>query len=72
MPLIHWFTTESITSQGYNNKLGQSKADWTRFTTRHHGGGDLLFADGHVAWFKWTQVQVQLPWINVLQWQNSS
>jgi prepilin-type N-terminal cleavage/methylation domain-containing protein/prepilin-type processing-associated H-X9-DG protein len=48
-----------ITSQGYNNKLGQSKADWTRFTTRHRSGGYLLFADGHVNWFKWTDVQVQ-------------
>jgi prepilin-type N-terminal cleavage/methylation domain-containing protein/prepilin-type processing-associated H-X9-DG protein len=48
-----------IISAGYNSKLAQSKADWTRFTTRHRGGGDLLFADGHVAWFKWPQVQYQ-------------
>jgi len=48
-----------ITAQGLNNKIGQSKADFTRFTTRHNGGGNLLFADGHVAWFKWTQVQIQ-------------
>jgi prepilin-type N-terminal cleavage/methylation domain-containing protein/prepilin-type processing-associated H-X9-DG protein len=48
-----------ITAQGYVNKLGQSKADFRRFTTRHRGGGFLLFADGHVNWFKWTQVQIQ-------------
>jgi prepilin-type N-terminal cleavage/methylation domain-containing protein/prepilin-type processing-associated H-X9-DG protein len=48
-----------ITAQGYNNKFAQSKADYHRFTTRHNGGGNLLFADGHAAWFKWTQVQIQ-------------
>jgi prepilin-type processing-associated H-X9-DG protein len=46
-----------ITSQGLNNQMGQSKADWTRFTTRHRGGGHLLFADGHVSWYGWTDVQ---------------
>jgi len=44
---------------GYNSNIGQSKADFRRFTTRHRGGGYLLFADGHVAWFKWPQVQIQ-------------
>jgi prepilin-type N-terminal cleavage/methylation domain-containing protein/prepilin-type processing-associated H-X9-DG protein len=48
-----------ITAQGLNNKIGQSKADFTRFTTRHNGGGNLLFADGHVALFKWRQAQIQ-------------
>lgn len=55
-----------ITTQGYNNNLGQTKADFRRFTTRHRGGGYLLFADGHVSWYKWAQVQPQgdnLPYI---------
>ncbi|MFI5380339.1 MAG: DUF1559 domain-containing protein [Tepidisphaerales bacterium] len=48
-----------ITPQGYDNKLAQSKADFHRFTTRHRSGGHLLFADGHVAWFAWKDVQIQ-------------
>jgi prepilin-type N-terminal cleavage/methylation domain-containing protein/prepilin-type processing-associated H-X9-DG protein len=48
-----------ITPQGYDNKLAQSKADFHRFTTRHRSGGHLLFADGHVAWFTWKDVQIQ-------------
>jgi prepilin-type processing-associated H-X9-DG protein/prepilin-type N-terminal cleavage/methylation domain-containing protein len=46
-----------ISSQGYLSNIGQSKADWRRFTTRHRHGGNLLFADGHVAWFSWLDVQ---------------
>jgi len=48
-----------ISNQGYTNNIGQSKADFRRFTTRHRHGGFLLFADGHVDWFSWTQVQIQ-------------
>jgi prepilin-type processing-associated H-X9-DG protein/prepilin-type N-terminal cleavage/methylation domain-containing protein len=44
----------------YGNNVGQMKACWTRFTTRHNHGGNLLFADGHVAWFAWTDVQIPL------------
>jgi prepilin-type N-terminal cleavage/methylation domain-containing protein/prepilin-type processing-associated H-X9-DG protein len=48
-------------SQGqYANNVAQAKACWTRFTTRHNHGGNLLFADGHVAWFSWTDVQIPL------------
>ena len=46
-----------ITSQGYVNNVGQTKADWRRFTTRHRHGGNLLFADGHVSWFGWLDAQ---------------
>jgi hypothetical protein len=42
---------------GYTNNVGQPKANWKRFTTRHHGGGFLLFADGHVAWYGWGELQ---------------
>ena len=34
-----------------NTSLARGKTTWTRFTTRHNGGGHLLFIDGHVAWF---------------------
>jgi len=43
--------------QGYLSNIGQAKADWRRFTTRHNHGGNLLFADGHVAEFGWLEVQ---------------
>jgi prepilin-type processing-associated H-X9-DG protein len=48
-----------VTSAGYASNIGQSKADWRRFTTRHNKGGNILFADGHVAHFPWTEVQIQ-------------
>ena len=50
----------NISTAGYTNKLGQPKANWKRFTTRHHLGGNLLFADGHVAWWSWKDVQPRL------------
>ena len=37
--------------------LGQQlKADWQRFTGRHKKGGNILFADGHVAFFTNNQI----------------
>jgi prepilin-type N-terminal cleavage/methylation domain-containing protein/prepilin-type processing-associated H-X9-DG protein len=50
---------------GFKSNIGQPKANWKRFTTRHSGGGNLLFADGHVAYFKWRETQLppsQLPY----------
>lgn len=44
---------------GYNSNVAQTKSDWDRFTTRHHGGGYLLFADGHVSWYSWPGIQYQ-------------
>ena len=49
----------NINAQGLNTKTGQPKSNWTRFAARHRGGGHLLFADGHVAWFAWPEVQIQ-------------
>ena len=46
-----------ITARGFEGNIGQTKADWRRFTTRHRHGGNLLFADGHVGWFGWLEVQ---------------
>jgi prepilin-type processing-associated H-X9-DG protein len=34
-----------------SRKLDRVKADYQRFTARHREGGNLLFVDGHVAWF---------------------
>ena len=44
---------------GFISNIAQPKGNWKRFTTRHNGGGNLLFADGHVAFFKWRQTQIQ-------------
>jgi prepilin-type N-terminal cleavage/methylation domain-containing protein/prepilin-type processing-associated H-X9-DG protein len=32
-------------------QMGQPKAAWNRFTTRHRNGGFILFLDGHVGYF---------------------
>ncbi len=48
-----------IGPEGFVHNIGQSKASWRRFTTRHNGGGNLLFADGHVAWSSWKAAQIQ-------------
>lgn len=45
-------TANRITSRD----LDRVKADWQRFTGRHRGGGNLLFVDGHVAWFTMKEV----------------
>lgn len=37
--------------------LSQLLVDLKRFTTRHNGGGNILFCDGHVQWFAWRDVQ---------------
>lgn len=34
-----------------NDNLGQPAAYADRFSARHYNGGNLAFADGHVAWF---------------------
>lgn len=46
-------------AQGFISNVAQPKTNWKRFTTRHNGGGNILFADGHVAYFKWRETQVQ-------------
>jgi prepilin-type processing-associated H-X9-DG protein/prepilin-type N-terminal cleavage/methylation domain-containing protein len=50
-------TPPKMDSQGSLLNISQPKSDWTRFAARHMSGGNLLFADGHVAWFSWTQAQ---------------
>lgn len=41
--------------------LARGKATFDRFAARHKYGGNLLFADGHVAYFKWWDVQPANP-----------
>jgi prepilin-type processing-associated H-X9-DG protein len=38
------------------SSICRGKTAWTRMTGRHLGGGNLLFADGHVAYFKLGQI----------------
>ncbi len=55
-----------INALGLNNNVAQPKSNWKRFTTRHRSGGHLLFADGHVEWFSWTDTQIpasQMPYV---------
>jgi len=40
----------------YNKGLVQSKGMWSRFTTRHNQGGNILFIDGHVELLKYKDV----------------
>jgi len=47
-----------IDALGYKLNLGQPKSDWTRFACRHNHGGHLLFADGHVSFYQWPDVQI--------------
>lgn len=48
-----------ITVNGCNTQIAQPKSNWKRFTTRHRGGGNILFADGHVGWFSFEDIQCQ-------------
>jgi len=40
----------------YNSNVCQSIVSWREFTTRHNGGGFLLFLDNHVSFFTRQQV----------------
>jgi len=51
-PLINLFRSK---------ELSRSKSNWKRFAARHQEGGHLLFADGHAAHFKYTDVINHLP-----------
>jgi len=55
---------QNVSPQGYNKNIGQPKANWKRFAARHRGGGYLLFADGHVTWWAWKDVQPRMNTYN--------
>jgi prepilin-type processing-associated H-X9-DG protein/prepilin-type N-terminal cleavage/methylation domain-containing protein len=52
------FLGSSINASGYTGQISTLKANWSNFAARHNGGGNLLFADGHVAFYQWTEVQL--------------
>ena len=41
----------------FTDSIARGKTTYTRFAARHRGGGNLLFADGHVGWFSWYELQ---------------
>ncbi len=49
----------SITPAGFTDNIAQPKSNWKRASTRHHGGANVLFADGHVSWYAWRDIQIQ-------------
>jgi prepilin-type N-terminal cleavage/methylation domain-containing protein/prepilin-type processing-associated H-X9-DG protein len=54
-----------VSTAGFISNVAQPKSNWKRFTTRHHGGGNLLFADCHVSLYPWQDTQIQpsqMPW----------
>ncbi len=64
-PSVYIQNNNKINSNGSNTNVAQSKSDWTRFACRHNHGGNLLYADGHVEFHQWTEVQYppgQLPY----------
>jgi prepilin-type processing-associated H-X9-DG protein len=52
------FLGSSVTPNGYNGQISTLKSNWSNFATRHKGGGNILFADGHVGFYAWTDVQL--------------
>jgi prepilin-type processing-associated H-X9-DG protein/prepilin-type N-terminal cleavage/methylation domain-containing protein len=51
-----------------NEALGRCKTAWTRFTARHRKGGNILFVDGHVAWFLRKDLYYDAPNIAINDW----
>jgi prepilin-type N-terminal cleavage/methylation domain-containing protein/prepilin-type processing-associated H-X9-DG protein len=45
----------------YTDSLARGKTTYTRFAARHNKGGYILFADGHVGWFAWWDVNPYNP-----------
>jgi len=53
------YKASDVDARGCLKQIAQPKSNWKRFTTRHRGGGYILFADGHCQWYRWDQVQWQ-------------
>jgi prepilin-type processing-associated H-X9-DG protein len=45
----------------YTSNLMRGKTTYTRFAGRHKGGGNLLFADGHVGYFTRAELNTLTP-----------
>ena len=52
---------DKVTPAQEDSDLGQPAAYADRFSPRHSHGGNLAFADGHVAWFPGRQVVETTP-----------
>jgi prepilin-type N-terminal cleavage/methylation domain-containing protein/prepilin-type processing-associated H-X9-DG protein len=59
--LIEKLTTTTEGNVTYNSNLAVGKTTFTVFAGRHNNGGHILFADGHVGWFSWAQLQPPGP-----------
>jgi prepilin-type processing-associated H-X9-DG protein/prepilin-type N-terminal cleavage/methylation domain-containing protein len=57
---------ESMAVEGMYQSVARAKTAYTRVTTRHGGGGNLLFADGHVEW--WSQADIWNPGVARGDW----
>jgi prepilin-type processing-associated H-X9-DG protein len=53
-------------NQILGSPVGRMRGDWRRFSTRHNHGGNILFADGHVEWFRLRDVLT--PSVNGTNW----
>jgi prepilin-type processing-associated H-X9-DG protein len=69
----HFLNKTSGPYIGFNNGVAQLKSNWKRFAARHNAGGNILFADGHVAYYKWVDVQLYKNRAGtVLEWSSST
>ncbi|MGA2499349.1 MAG: DUF1559 domain-containing protein [Tepidisphaeraceae bacterium] len=57
--LVEKIMQSGETNPPYTSPIARGKTTYTRFTARHNNGGYLLFADGHVGWFSWAELQPQ-------------
>lgn len=50
--LVEKLMTPNEFSPPFSSSVAQGQLSWREFTTRHEGGGFILFADNHVGYFK--------------------
>lgn len=54
--MLEKMMTPGEVKPAFSKSIGRAKASWERFTTRHRSGGYLLFADGHVGFLTYDEV----------------
>jgi prepilin-type processing-associated H-X9-DG protein len=54
---------------GGNRNIDRPNADRTRWRTRHMGGGNYIYADGHHEYIKYDRVNLQLRAWGVADWK---